>query len=101
MGQIKLLLTQSRRQKKHVRGTRTEAMGHWIWLSSSTFPHQNRPIYCWLLVFHRQSTFITENSRKRIMWMKCLSKLVVPKLIRAVTQIKVAIMSCYPQYFAS
>jgi len=26
---------------------------------------------------------------------------VVPKLIRAVTQIKVAIMSYYPQYFAS
>jgi len=29
-----------------------------------------------------------------------VSKSVVPKLIRAVTQIKVAIMSYYPQYFA-
>jgi len=55
-------------------GTSTEVRGHWIWSPSSTFPHQNRPIYYWLLVFHRQSTFITENSRKRIMQTKCLSK---------------------------
>jgi len=30
----------------------------------------------------------------------CGTKTVVPKLVRAVTQIKVAIMSYYPQYFA-
>jgi len=37
------------RQKKMWGGTRTETRGHWIWLPSSTFPHQNRPIYKWLL----------------------------------------------------
>ena len=40
-------------------------------------------------------------SYKVIGWITCAcSKTVVPKLVRAVTQIKVTIMSYYPQYFA-
>ena len=75
-GTIMLSLNQGLGQKKNMwGGTRTEVRRHWIWSPSSTFPHQNRPIYYWLLVFHRQSTLITENSRKRIMRTKCLSKM--------------------------
>jgi len=61
-------------EKKYVLGTRTEVRGHWIWSPSSTFPHQNRPTYYWLLIFHRKSTFSIENSRKQIMRNKCLSE---------------------------
>jgi len=62
----------------------------------STNVFKTNQIFDWQIVLYS-----AEKGSSSIAWLTVALNSVVPKLVRAVTQIKVAIMAYYPEYFAS